>query len=565
MKRALTGFLLLLFFSSSGRAERNLPILLEDGAPAKITVNSCFDNLPTVGYAAITVDIDNKAARPQRWIFAFSSPSFGFYAPLSMASEAELTVPANSARTFQLLVPLALTEHENTYSAPLAVNVSGPGASGRSSAVFQVPSRSTKPVTPFVAISDSLGTKPWGQLEKEIEHAGNQISGSRFRPEQLPDDWRAFIGIAGLWITNSEYDRLSGAQREALRDWIHRGGILFFCGVAEPPADLRSTAFGRVTAIPSPELDIEATALAIRSLNPTLQAQLHSDYGVPWQTGMKVEPIKASVPLLIGFMALFAVVVGPINLFVFAGVKKRHRLFWTTPVISLAGSALLFVVIVFQDGFGGSGTRIALIEILPGTRKSVILQEQISRTGILRSSSFTTSEPAFVAPIILDRHPNAVRRKYENVGTHFSGDFFGSRSVQAHWIESMSPTRGEVTLLNPGEIENDQAAPMIVSSIRVPLQDFYFRDSKTSVWQGTNIRPGEKATLHRGGAIIDLFPREAGPRLRDAWSRVRDEPGYFYAVSSDSASFAETLPAIRWNKQKAIFTGPVTMAPASAR
>ena len=40
----------------------------------------------------------------------------------------------------------------------------------------------------------------------------------------------------------------------------------------------------------------------------------------------------------------FGIIVGPVNLFVIARQGRRHRLFWTTPLISLIASLLLIAL-----------------------------------------------------------------------------------------------------------------------------------------------------------------------------------------------------------------------------
>jgi amino acid transporter len=106
-------------------------------------------------------------------------------------------------------------------------------------------------------------------------------------------------------------------------------------------------------------------------------------------------------PFLIVFITAFAAIVGPLNLYWLAGGARRHRLFWTTPLISLAASLLLVVVILLQDGFGGVGKRVLLTYILPGEKKAVVLQEQVTRTGVLLGREFDVQEDVFLTPLLV--------------------------------------------------------------------------------------------------------------------------------------------------------------------
>jgi hypothetical protein len=345
---------------------------------------------------------------------------------------------------------------------------------------------------------------------------------------------------------------------------------LFVCGADEVDNQFRLAGFGRVLAIPGSALVISNAASEIHNLKgQSLEEQLNNAYSNNlWTAVGAVGPIKLNAPLLIGFMALFAVVAGPVNLFWLAGRLWRQKLFWTTPLISLAASILLLVLIIFQDGFGGSGSRIALVHISPVEKRQVLLQEQISRTGVLLSSSFGTREPCFIAPIAFDgrRQPsrNSSKHSYENSETHFRGEWFLSRTLQGHWVESIAPRRADVVLTNAAELRHSGVAPIVVSNIDGELEHLYYRDQIGQAWVAHNVRTGQRVTLTKEADIPDLLPTEAGPRLRTLWERVDGQKSYFYATSRSSKALMETLPSIRWKNDLVIFLGPVSIpAPQS--
>ena len=558
--RAFGWFALLLLFVSPAFAGTDQTIPLDNGAQAKITVSSCFPILPSSGYAPITININNDSARAQSWDFLFKSPAFGFVLTNSIDFSTELTVQSKSTRSFKLLIPLAFRATEY-FISPLNVIVSGPGASARSTVQFPTGKRTGKLLTPFVALSDSLGAASQSQLEKELGGSAKEdFFGTTFVPNELPDDWRGLIGVAGMWISNNELNGLSPTQRGALHDWVTRGGSLFICGVPEVNDQFADAGFGTVTAVPEPALDIGDTVAAIgdlRSVN--MEEQLNQAYN-SWKATLSVGPIILRASLLTGFMALFAIVVGPVNLFVFAGRVRRHRLFWTTPLISIVASVLLLALIVFQDGFGGSGMRMALVHVSPVDNKVVLVQEQVSRAGVLLGSAFSTREPCFIAPIALDSRRTAPKRKYKNSDNYFAGEWFLSRTVQAHWLESIAPGRADVVLTNAADVENSNAAPVIISNIVGTLDQLYFLDDTWQVWSAKNVRTGQKVALVKTSEIPELLPAEAGARLQTLWQRVHRRTGYFYAVASNSPSLVDTLPSIRWRDNRVIFLGPLAGA-----
>lgn len=531
-------------------------ILLERDAEAKISVGCLLRDLPPSGYAPIVVNINNDSARPQTWSFQFNSPNFSYWGN-RMTFAIDLSVPRKSTRTFNILVPLAL--RQNDFS-DLGVTVSGPWTNVTSRQQFSTDSRRYgKPPTAFVAMSETLAAPSWSQLEKELEDLKKDLVGTRFNPDELPDDWRALAGIAGLWLTVEELNLLGPAQRAALREWVHRGGSLFVHGAGDLDPQFRSTGFGKVTKTPEATLDLVQTVAAIQDLNEeTLETQVTQDYKGYWKAADTLGPIKLNASLLIGLMALFAVVAGPVNLFVFARRTHRHRLFWTTPLISVAATAAILILIIWHDGLGGSGVRTALIYVAATEKQDVVLQEQIARTGVLLSSSFVTRDPSYIAPISRDSSQGRVKNAYENSGTSFTGDYFLSRTVQAHWIESIAPTREGIVFANPTTTGEAASPPVIVSNIGSVLEKVYFRDESGRTWRASNVQTGQRVTMESEGQMPDLLPAEAGPRLSTMWNRVKDRTGYFYAISHESNSLVGTLPSIRWKNDSVIYLGPLS-------
>ena len=547
---------LFLLILPAALAGTDLPILLESDAEAKISISSHLRDLPPSGYAPIAVNINNDSARAQSWSFQFNSPSYSYVPGSSMAFAVKLSIPSKSTRTFNILVPLAF--RGDNYFAPLGVIVSGPWTSGKSRQQFPTGNRSGKPLSAFIAMSDTLAAPSWSRLEKEFEDGKKQLVGTRFEPNDLPDDWRGLAGIAGLWLAIDELNFLLPAQRAALREWVYRGGSLFVHGVADLDPQFRSTGFGQISVTPEAALDIPRTAAAIEALKlVTLETQLGQQYSGNWKAVATLGPVKLNASLLIGFMALFAIVAGPVNLFVFARPAHRHRLFWTTPLISIATTGALLVLIIWHDGLGGSGSRVALIYVSPTEKQDVLLQEQIARTGVLLSSSFATKDPCYIAPITLDFSSTAPRRDYENAGTSFGGEWFVSRAVQACWLESIAPTRAGIVFANSAGIGEASVPPVIVSNISGVLEQVYFRDENGRTWRASNVHTGQRVTMEREGQIPDLLPAEAGSRLHTMWSRVSDRNGYFYAISRDSDSLMGTLPSIRWKNDCVIYLGPL--------
>ena len=265
----------------------------------------------------------------------------------------------------------------------------------------------------------------------------------------------------------------------------------------------------------------------------------------------------------------FGIIVGPVNLFVFAKSGQRHRLFITTPIISLTASALLIFIIIFQDGFGGKGQRIALIEVQPEENTAYIQQQQIARTGVLLKTSFETKANEIISPVVLDESrwaritprngggESRYRITFGDKNTHeLSGDWFKSRSEYGHLATSVQATRGRLELLSA------IGPPTVTSTFDFPLQKIYYLDRSGGIWQSAGpLASGRKTQLSPCPEVdFNKWLRERNDELDlDSKKRlglVAEREGHFIALANEGP-FINTLPSLNWKDSIALITGPV--------
>ena len=548
--RAAALILILLTGAWTAKAHMEMGVPLESDAEARIVVTSCFDNLALPGYAPVNVTINNHSGQTQRWEFEFSSPAYVYGSANVVKSTFTLTAENNGTRTTSLLVPTVLSSNGQM---PIQLTVTGYGATGDEQILGGPSTRTGKTRTAFVAISESLGTSLWSGLQAKVDTAGMELMGSTVNPDELPEDWRGLSGVGALWLTGDELNGLSPAQRQAVATWVRTGGWLMLCGVTAVPDDLQYAGFGKVRALPA-KLDLSQTAEIIEKL-PRREGTFDTGTGARYNELAEVRP---NVLLLGGFIGIFAIIVGPVNVFGLAR-RRRERLFWTTPLMSLCASGLLMGMIVAKDGTGGHGYRRAVVCLFPGSRTAVVRQEQISRTGVLMSSAFQTRDPVSMQEldIVTPDSPLAGSddtpgRELRNEGTAFAKDWFETRAVQAQRIVAVTPTRAEITLLNAADVRDKGAAPVIVSSFGTTLDTFDYHDENHRPWQGTNIRTGEKQTLQPSNEPVTGLPSD--PIVVQEANRS----GYFRATASSGDDYVATLGSIRWTDEPVVYVGPVT-------
>ncbi len=560
------------------------------GKRIQVEIGAFFDKAPPGGFDPILVSIRNGSDRTRAWRITtrFSAWGMGRASERTIESSAEVTVEKGGQRSFEIAAPVT---HGAFWSAPsVGIVVLGYGVDPD-----PVRHSAANPVSPGggasygqdtfgVAMSRELAVRSWGPIEKKIRDSADapQVALSRFDSARLPRDWRAWSGFSVVWMTDVEWSAVAAEARRALLDWVALGGEL---RIASPEGDTaplpfldagapvfenggRAYGFGRIFRVPRNGMELDADRAFARLKEPLVDVFLTAEnlYNRNWPLIGDFSSTRLRVGLFLLFLFGFAVLVGPVNLFVFCGKNRRYRLFWTTPLISIAASLLLAALVLFQEGTGGRGRRVLTVALLPEENRMFVVQEQISRTGALLSKNFDTGEPVLMAPIDLtDSIPAASEgSRYWIRGNRYGGDWFSSRTVQGKIIEAVRPTRARVEIIPP---EAEGEPPRIVSSIGVVLDDLYALDLDGRWWHAANLRPGEIATAEASSEAAFRRWSQAWSDLRiDASAKLADAdrdfhvaplPGHFYATAGEqSADAVATLPGIRWTTDSVVYLGP---------
>lgn len=558
----------------------SVPTEMEKGATVvTMEISSPLSETPPSGMFPLLVKINNSTTTPGRW--EISTMGGAYMRNVSGHTTVEVA-PGKTTSTW-IYAPMATLDSSGGAYRQLRITVTGPKISGAMwNHIFSHAggvSTATDDVA-FPALSTGVSSK--GEVYLQERYKTLRSSALDFTNINLDGeigDWRGLSGIGQLWMTDDEWSSMSGGTRATLMDWMTLGGqvILLTRDDSEtgltarrvPAADakgVRRVGMGKVTPLrwdgvtfPTNKAMEQMTAYS----GGDLTHKILSTYDLDWTLPKTVGVFSIHGWLIFGFIVAFGVLVGPVNLFYFAGSRWRHRLFWTTPLISLSGGALLVVLMLLQDGVGGSGARRILAILAPDQKKTAIVQEQVTRTGVLLSSSFTVPEAAWMRQLALDdsgpMNPLGDRgRSLSEEGDLRSGEWFASRSVQGHVLETVRPSRGGIEFY-PGA---NGGVPSVVSSLAAPLKELYIVDDQGKFWKGEDFAAGERKPLVSctSSELREWVQRHAeqemGPLAKKLVERTRGQQEYVYAVSDNAEAFAiPTLKSVRWNNQSVFFTG----------
>lgn len=524
----------------------------EPGSGIAIRFHCPFREPPLEGHAPIVVEIRNDGPAKGAWDLTFVSTTY----QKNRESRYRLEADPGSSRRFELAVPL-LNDTPNYNSVNVAVR--GPGVVNATSLLLYqrhlTGGGGHGRTAPCVAMSESLAIRSWGEIASALENQHSTLPcGSQFDPADLPEDWRSYTGFAQLFMTEAEWRGVNPGAAKAIQDWVALGGGLYLAEEPEKAAG-RRRGFGWISpiAMSGGKVDIEAVVkriLAIEDASEDYTAW--RDVHVPARPQLPVWPLSTVI-------LAFAAVVGPLNLFLFCRGTKRYRVYWTTPVLSLAAAGVLVAFILNTDGTGGTGRRVVTRMLVPSESQEVVVQEQAARTGLLLNPTFALGEPSMMRLAAAgDALLGSMLLGTE--GTTQYGAWFESRSVQVHVLETVRPTRARVERVDDGT-----GSPELLSSLPGVLAEVMYVDAAGAYWRGRAMAQGVRTTLSR----IDeeewtMWWRQriiqAGPlvsrRLRPG-PPPRGKTGSFVALARGLPGAIDTHPGIQWAEDETMVLGPV--------
>ena len=566
-----------------------------------VEVTALFSKLPSTGFAPIRVTIANRTAVPASVSLSFESVaiamSYGSSGSLKVKSSFSAGSPAGTVTTSDFLVPVAAMVKDSSYSYSSPQQTLSLNMVGVSNGSYTQSSYSSQNM-PCLLMSEALSTPNASSLDSEVNRStsgpsyshGNFTFAGKFNPTQMPDDWRAYAGYDGMLLTDQDWNNLPPGARAAILQWNRLGGNLRIFTTnstssfnslsisSESKSNILARGRGAVRLSPiAAGLTLDASSI-VSDMTPSpkspnsptnqiasmVQDYSSSSWGLQQSLGTKTFHFVMFILVLIAF----GILVGPINLFVFAKSGKRHKLFITTPIIALSASAAMIVLIFIQDGLGGRGVRVQWMELTQesGDNNAYIHQEQVSRSGVLIGNRFLLTEPTVISPLPLaasqwtrlnvdSNTDQSFEINFNDKGTQVSGDWFQSRSEQAQLLTAIVPTRARIEATAGG---NETA---LLSNFEYGISQFYLRGKGGKFWKAEQIAAGKsflcsECSESEFEQFVDNNTKLLGKTQREKLIHLSKREGYYVALTQE-APMLETYSAIRWQDNNTIITGRV--------
>jgi hypothetical protein len=396
--------------------------------------------------------------------------------------------------------------------------------------------RSTGPY-PCLLLSRGLSSEMIQAVETEYKSlGGTSRSGGRSSSSVTYEVKRSEIDVAqwsGQWLGYSRYDGvfLSGQEfqmapshvRDALTRMVECGGILVVVGPWQMPSAWQR--FSEIQAgVPAYHVGF-GLCYHVSESDPTLwnkalwrhmrskwqsHAQFRSAMSTP-EDANRAFPVVDSLAVpargIFLLMLVFAILIGPVNVFFFSKRGKRMRLFWTVPLVSLLTSGVVFAYSILSEGITNR-IRLAGVTILDQANHHAITE------GWLGYYCPLTPGGGLVFDTQTELLPQVGMNNWRDSGRARSVVWSDRQTLDDGWIVSRIPShftvRRNETRRERLVLRHDTDGRLYATnSLGARVKRLWLADTRGKVYRSEEIATGQSRELTKN----------------TAWTQTRAAPG----------------------------------------
>lgn len=328
--------------------------------------------------------------------------------------------------------------------------------------------------------------------------------------ESLPQRWQGYPARMVLLFSAADDRRLDDERRAAIATWAAAGGAV---AVAEPAQAAAWRALG-----------VEPLPLDGADGGAALRARIEAANALETPPDLRPVPGTERVPAT-GFAlvaVLFALVVGPLNLWWARRRGNRHLLLLTTPVLSLATCVSLLAVNLLIEGIALRRSALQ-VTLLDQARARAVAWTRATYYGGFAVNDVALDAEACVRPFTLDRYDSASygyaygSRYRDRAAEELTIDWRGGQHL-AGWIPARTNRQLLFTVPRPERarltVERVGDGWQATNGLGVGIRELAWRDGDGREHVATGIAFGASATL------VPARPRPEEPVADDDHPRL---------------------------------------------
>lgn len=324
------------------------------------------------------------------------------------------------------------------------------------------------------------------------------------------ENWLAYSSFDGIFLSEADLKRMPPNAREAVLRYVECGGSLVVAGsmdIPHPwknqpwhtPSGLKGYAygFGQCILIPT---------LAPEQLNRDQIQCLQRTWGhslQPWTAERSIQGANASFPVidkitvpyraLFVIMIVFAVLIGPVNLFILHRMNRPIWALWTIPLVSAITAGIVIVYAFASEGITPT-LRIESVTILDQSSHRAATLGMASyycpltpRAGL--RFGYDTEVSRFVEENWRHRNASSGRTVDWTRDQHLASDWVSAR-VPAPFLLRKSERRRERV-----EITRTDGGLAVVNGLGADIRNLWVADGDGKVYAASGISMGKQITL----------------------------------------------------------------------
>jgi hypothetical protein len=343
-------------------------------------------------------------------------------------------------------------------------------------------------------------TSPYTVLENsKFTFLRSELPASQWSP-----NWLGYSCFDVVLLTAKEAEQLPAEAQLALRRFLECGGTLLVHGRKVPAAfsdNARADGHGgffvglgfAVASGAENETNWEKAARKLDALElyQSLSYQKPSD-----SHNLLVAEAKVPVGGMFALVLLFAVGIGPVNVWLLSRYKRRIWLWWNVPSISLLTCLAVFGYSVFSEGWSGHGKIASMTLLDQRTHHATTLGYASYFCPLTPSSGPRFSAETEVA--LLSEEPDRFRPRREVPERRYV-DWSGDQHLVSGWIGARVPAYFQ---FRKNEDRRERLifavngdAPKVVNALGADIERLYWADGSGRVFEGRDIAAGAEKPL----------------------------------------------------------------------
>lgn len=378
-------------------------------------------------------------------------------------------------------------------------------------------------------------------------------------------DWLGYSRYDGVVVTGSDMEKMPVTVRNAIFDYVQCGGTLLVLGDWQGSAEWKgNTAKDEPFDVRSGPFDAKAKGFGLCIIDDSetstwdnvkwsfLISSIWNKTSAPFMNNMTVKVANTDFPVvsdlkipakgLLLLVILFAVAMGPANIYILSKMKRRIWLLWTVPVIAIFASVSVFAYATLAEGWAG-------------VRKSetvTILDEQQHKAytiGVCAFYSPLTPRRGLLFDYATEVTAVAVQQSFGGGrprtlvltdGQNFDSGWVRAR-VPAHFLVRKSETRRERVKLSIDEKGHISA----VNGLGGDVKTLWYMDNDGMIFKAENIPAGSRASLSASGSQVKTSKNQNPRRFfsENNWVRafVNNDPMSFLSRNTYVAEVEDSL------------------------